>query len=492
MSSPYKLIEPGTWISPASKSRRSKDSNGSPTELSIHSFDSTGSKKSTNKKKSDRKTPDKKHSIRLRKIRVLKKKKKILSFITFGCWNRFVDPNSTSTKGLGFQQVLPAIQQHVDRSHLSTDFVLISGDNYYPTKDKDKNKNKKVNPTHLQDGFSMLPKNTDVHLILGNHDIETGSNIVDAYTDQSIKCNISKLEKSALHPEVGLKDAPKIHIFHAFMWTPCTAIIMFDTSLYDNLDEDTVDCYDVFEPLQITPDYDKRQQRIKEQEDYIMNFLKRQQKRQKEIQNVILMGHYPIVSIKMKEVKETEKDKKKADEESVVEVPKEKKKDKEKKMKEKAECCYFTHLFTNIYNHFTLIDKIKHPKYYYLCADVHMYQKVIVNIPIVHKPEKILDQLPGTVVDLDTGDESPKPIEPHKQMEITQFVVGTGGAELNEPPDTNPINQNSKRKTVAIPNTRTEHPIEFNVELAQKLNGFLQCILDPNTSNLWFEFHKVI
>lgn len=415
---------------------------------------------------------------RLERMGSLPIKPVIKRFISFGCWNRFVEPNKESKKGFGFQKVLPEIQKHVDTQ--PTDFVLISGDNYYPAKEKDHTtgeKIKTVNAEQLQAGFSILPKNTDVHLILGNHDIETNpsigkGNIVDSNTQgQTTKCKISELEKSALHPEVGLKDAPKIHIFHAFMWTPNTAIIMFDTSLYDDLDEDTVDCYDKFELIKEFSIEDKRQKRIKEQEDYIMGFL--ETRRIQPIQNVVLMGHYPIVSIKMKEAKEKDKDKKKekkSAEESTKDKP---------KMKEKAECCLFTHLFTNIYNMF---DQSKQPRYYYLCSDVHMYQKVIVKIPIVPEPTKTL---PGEIETLDTGDESL--VEPLKKMEITQYVVGTGGAELDEPPKLNP----TEPKTVTIPKTNTEQIVEFNVEQAQKSNGFLECVLYPGDPKLYFEFNPI-
>ena len=408
----------------------------------------------------------------------------IKRFISFGCWNRFVDSNSTSKKGFGFQKVLPEIQKHVDIPGYKTDFVLISGDNYYPAKDKNHagEKIKTVNADQLQAGFSLLPKNTEVHLILGNHDIETGPNIFNTQ-GQTTKCNISKLEKSALHPEVSLKDALKIHIFHAFMWTPNTAIIMFDTSLYDDLDPDTVDCYDEFEPLKEFLIEDKKQKRIKEQEDYIMDFL--EQNSTQPIQNVILMGHYPIVSIKMKEAKEKDKKKdKKSEEKSTKDKP---------KMKEKAECCLFTHLFTDIHQMFDH-RQLQQPHYHYLCADVHMYQKVIVNIPIVPKPEKTS---PGEIEDLETGDESlvslskKTIIEPPKQMEITQYVVGTGGAELDDPPSLNPrdsVNE-VKPKTVTIPNT--EQIVEFNVEQAQKSNGFLECVLYPGDPKLYFEFNPI-
>lgn len=481
-SSVVSITDPSKWAQPprrisfrSSKSaqRRSRSANKKGRSLSPSNKQSA---KSASKNKPIKRT----RSLGRLKMISLPIKPVIKRFISFGCWNRFVDPNSTSKKGFGFQKVLPEIQTHIDTPGYKTDFVLISGDNYYPTKDKDPagEKRKMVNADQLQAGFSMLPKNTDVHLILGNHDIETNpsigqGNIVDSNTQgQTTKCKISELEKSALHPEVGLKDAPKIHIFHAFMWTPNTAIIMFDTSLYDNLDEDTVDCYDKFEPLNgVFPIEDKRQKRIKEQEDYIMDFLKTH--RTQPIQNVVLMGHYPIVSIKMKEAKE--KDKKKSEEESTKDKP---------KMKEKVECCLFTHLFTNIYNMF---DQSKQPRYHYLCADVHMYQKVIVNIPIVPKPEKTLS---GEIETLDESlDESP--VESLKTMEIIQYVVGTGGAELDDPPKLNPRYSTNqiKPKTIKIPNT--EQIVEFNVEQAQKTNGFLECVLYPEDPELYFGFHFI-
>ena len=124
-------------------------------------------------------------------------------FIQFGCWNNI------NKKGC-LENVMKKLNEYVTTDVTKPDFIVITGDNYYPqkekeNKDKDKDKNKdKVDSEpvvkekkkekkekketvdgeieekkkiikfkDIEYGFQLLPKNIPIYTILGNHDLET-------------------------------------------------------------------------------------------------------------------------------------------------------------------------------------------------------------------------------------------------------------------------------------------------------------------------------
>jgi hypothetical protein len=352
----------------------------------------------------------------------------------------------------GFQKVMPKLNAFIEDRNHTTDFVLVAGDNYYPeknkTKDKEKNKTKDkekdnkqkiIHADALKSGFDSLPTNVDVHIILGNHDVETGEQMFvpsekgqDAGLDQAKSCLIAELERSHVN------NKQTLNVYKTFMWTEDTAIVMFDTTIYDLLEPDanteSVECYRPFfngivgnkiADNEISDNEISAKQIVDEQEEHILQFLR---ENGSEIKHVILVGHYPIVSVKGKIDESTGK------------------------TKNKTECCLFSDFLKKIHGVFTQQIPEQIPEYHYLCADVHMYQRGTVNL-----------DFPG-------NSHSKSVKDTIRPMTIEQYVVGTGGAALDDLPDTSdPL--------IKCKNNTTNIPITYSISEAKKENGFLHCII---------------
>ena len=125
------------------------------------------------------------------------------------------------------------------------------------------------------------------------------------------------------------------------------------------------------------------------------------------IKNLIIIGHQPITGIKYKEgIKQP----------PLNDIP------------------YFKPVLLEIYN--LLGSEIK---YFYLCADLHLYQEGLITL---------------------TNEEE------QKEMEIKQFIVGTGGTELDD----------------AIPNdinfVLSSETIHYNMISSKQECGVLKCEVD--------------
>ena len=360
-------------------------------------------------------------------------------FIHFGCWNRFDGTD-------GFQSVLRKVNDSIVTEPV--DFVLVAGDNYYPEKKKDivtGEQRKTIDALNLKAGFDALPKTVDVHLILGNHDVETGEELFVPNGTQAPQCLITNLERE-LVPPVGVdetKSGPKqtLNVFKTFLWNGHTAIVMFDTTLYELKDGDeSLNCYLPFYTKKPTAPISV-QDLIKEQEDSILKFIT---DNRRQIQNVVFVGHSPIVSAKSKM-------------------------EKDKPPKNKISCKLFGGLLEKV--HRMLVSKPSPksksksksksnttnlpPKYYYLCADVHLYQTGTVTMRFPNLPSPMM---------------------------IKQYVVGTGGAELDDPPTSANIEMevpDGPEKKVAF---------SYDIDKSLKTHGFLRCISDNHTGNIQFEF----
>lgn len=350
-------------------------------------------------------------------------------FVHFGCWNRF---NVDS----GFQTVIPKLNNFINDPNKSTDFVLIAGDNYYPEKTKDKGSKKKIiHADLLKSGFDSLPTTIDVHIIMGNHDMETGDQMFvpsERGLDTAKACLITELERSHMNDSNHKKQT--LNVYNTFMWKGDTAIVMFDTTIYDLLGANTesVECYRPFfngiAAKEIVDNGITAKEIVDEQENHILLFLNQNKSK---IKHVVLVGHYPIVSVKGKIDEATGK------------------------TKNKIECCLFSGFLEKIHRTCHHVRGKSSPEYHYLCADVHMYQRGTVNL-----------EFPGN---------------PIHQMTIKQYVVGTGGADLDDLPDTT--------KTIKCDDQKNNIPIEYSISEAKKENGFLHCIRRlGKSSTLAFEF----
>jgi hypothetical protein len=324
-----------------------------------------------------------------------------MKFVQFGCWNqKYCDMANSSTNPLS--TVMKALNAYTETE--KPDMLIISGDNYYTEKIKIKNakgKTEKKKIIHLKDliaGIQCLPKQKglEINMILGNHDLETqkekSNNIFieeigDAYLEQK-NCLILETEQKVVE---RLKKETQQNFNYDFFLSRYdkatdTLFLLLDTSMYDEDDaEDMLPCYQFF----LSQKYS------------VLNEIKtisaiRTLQRQlvlaavaeysDKCKRIIISGHHPIMSYKLK-VNEEKPEKTRY--EFIEGFP------------------LFIELLKEIHAQASKAaagqkqqqEKIE---YYYLCADLHLYQKGTVSI-----------------------------INNSNKMDIQQYVVGTGGTELD-------------------------------------------------------------
>ena len=338
------------------------------------------------------------------------------SFIHFGCWNNLNIKNKDGKiKPLGcLNKVMEKLNSYVSENEVS--FISIAGDNYYPEKKKIEEKKKKIIiPELLVRGFDLLPKSLPIYMILGNHDLETNLKI------DNQKIFINSLDNpepvrscSILTNETNIiKDLPNIsyNFFKAEMMGSNTLILMIDSDIYSIDAFNYLPCYSKF----LEKDISSIEEIQRYQYELIFQSIN-QYNVTGNIRNLILIGHQPITGIKFKDgVKEP----------PLNDIP------------------YFKPILIEIYN--SLGDDIK---YFYLCADLHLYQKGIVTL----KKED-------------------------KMMTIQQYIVGTGGTELDD----------------EIPNIKfkvTGENMDYEMEECKAECGFLHSKLEGEKMS--FEFIPII
>ena len=301
------------------------------------------------------------------------------NFINFGCWNKI-------NNNPGLFNVVKSIKKEKN-----IDFFIINGDNYYQKKDKsnkdksNKEKSKKEKSTKvivkedLINGFKLLDfakknendneKHKELYLLLGNHDIELINE----------RCDTTILQKDFVTNNKNYHFPNNLTMFKEI---GKTLIIMIDTNIYDNEDPT---CYkDIFDDEQLIQIVENKDIPIEEKnhvlKKYQYNLIHDFFNTGKKYKNIIVCGHHPIYGIKIKEIKIKEN----LEEKKII--------------KEQL-------LHNDIYNIFFEIKE--HAKiFYYLCSDIHNYQEGIVTI-------------------------KNKTMEINNTMEINQYIVGTGGADLD-------------------------------------------------------------
>ena len=278
--------------------------------------------------------------------------------------------------------VLQSLRNNINKNQeKSIIFIIIAGDNYYPdqvkikkgTKSNNNLKLKSIIVKNLLSGFDCLPKNIETFILLGNHDIENinSSNIKTKYskipeitehqnviynnyksylnpnnsnlneliirssTNNNIKeCLIYKIQKFYANFQ---KNLNLIYNNVGFRIINSTLVIMIDTNLYDmNEGSKELICYN-----QIYSSNLSLNDLISIQNTQVFEIIQSELK--DNIKNVVLTGHHPIISSKIK------KDKFKTIPINNIEL--------------------FIELFRIIPNE---INK------YYLCADTHLYQEGII------------------------------------------------------------------------------------------------------------------
>jgi hypothetical protein len=235
----------------------------------------------------------------------------------------------------------------------------VAGDNYYPGKEKNKVTGEKVKtivPGDLAAGFACLPKGVPIDMLLGNHDLETNM-YLSGFTDKKeTDCFITKAEiKEAIPNHIDL-------VVQKARSNGETLVLLIDTSMYDDdAIAEMLPCYKKMAGYAgIASKEELRTEQMRFIQDAIAAF---------QGENIIFIGHHPITGYKLK-------------------------KDKIKLIQAFPS---FLAMLKNIYQ--------PEKKYYYLCADLHLYQEGTVLLPV-----------------------------DGAKMEIQQYIVGTGGTELDPDP----------------------------------------------------------
>ena len=449
-------------------------------------------------------------------------KKNMTNFIHFGCWNNL---NETGNLKPVMTKLRKMILERKTSSLPEIDFISVAGDNYYPDKpdkqkDKDKtktktkgapkdkkdkknkkNKRKLVYPQHIETGFNMLPKNIDIHMIIGNHDLET--NLDPTKPTLFVKDTENADTEAVDNPEVGCKiittqqnqAATNSRIMYTLhddrVLTNDTLVLMIDTSMYTMDYKKYLTCYNIFL---------KEDHTIETLMDKQLNFIVKKLKENSNIKNLILIGHHPITGVKIKENTVTH----------LKDIPR------------------FMSVLTIIYN--TLQKDVN---YYYLCADLHIYQEGIIRLDMPAPNDSLLmnesksasdtpntsdmssanDEFKDTSPDTKKSREESSNMElfvtpdnpsPDKktyatnepleertpilnQMVINQYVVGTGGTELDD--DVSSVGKNYSFNIRYDLLDNVHYNLYYEMTNSIHSNGFLECNVTPE--GIVFNFHPL-
>lgn len=285
-------------------------------------------------------------------------------FVTFGCWNEDCCDES---------KPVVRVLNKINNEDSDASFFIVTGDNYYPKKDKETGK-KITDKTQLLTSFELLreklltTEDKELFLLLGNHDVE--KTIQEGEQQEESNCYVSNFEKDFI--EQHFTSGKKIHFPKELVMFKKigehTLIIMIDTNIYSGED---LTCYEWIE---------RRDEEIEEfraklqhlQQQKIIDILKEEQR--EKYKNIFVCGHNPLIGFKNQKVKDG-------------------------KVKGGIDTCH-----EKLYE--LLFSLQEHGEsFYYLCADIHNYQMGTVTI----------ETGPGT-----------------KPMKINQHIVGIGGTELDE------------------------------------------------------------
>jgi predicted MPP superfamily phosphohydrolase len=339
-------------------------------------------------------------------------------FIHFGCWNNTnIKIKDIKPKPIGcIEPVMKTLNSYLETTEKKPNFIVVAGDNYYPDKFKkeDDTKVKIIYPNKLIEGFDLLPKEIPIHMILGNHDLETNgkknSLFVNSTDTPELKdCAIINIEQDVIREKKREKLNIDYKLFNSKYLKNNTLLLMIDTSMYSDDIEKFLPCYNRF--LERT--FANSQELIEFQNHQIYETISRYLGR---INNIIIIGHHPITGLKFKEEK--------IENEEIIPAH----------IELLSDIIIFENVLKEIYR--MIGPDIN---YYYLCADLHMYQEGIVQLT------------------LDDG----------STMNINQYIVGTGGTKLDDviPED------------LEVP---TRAGINYIMNNVQYKCGFLECTIQDS------------
>ena len=364
-----------------------------------------------------------------------------MSFIHFGCWNNVVNKNAC------FNTTFNLLSEHV--KNYKVDFLSISGDNFYPYKVKNTKfddgklvykEDKKVsliNYKQLAFGFNRLKglkkKVGDIKMILGNHDLQTQCKLLlsnefnGTYDDDNLDdynvtkehgCNIIQWEIEASKVDIN------IDLFHVYRHKK-HLVLMIDTSMYTlkNETDEYIECYNVFI---------SKKKRASIQSTYTIEQLRELQNKkvlqQLSDEILVLIGHHPMITVKSKK-----NDAGEPEVQTSTDIP------------------FFDTLLKSI------ATLKQNRTIYYLCADLHLYQRGVITV--------VVDGVTFT---------------------IHQIVVGTGGTELDNDYPRNIRGENFHMTYQSDP-TLPEIELDYQVTDYKVECGFLIGDLHTNTPEFHFK-----
>lgn len=435
---------------------------------------------------------------------------KIEKFIHFGCWNKgHCDINKTINQS-SLTQVMKKLNEISSNDLTKPDFILVAGDNYYPEKRNDAQlgKIKKLYIENLESGFDCLPKNIESNVILGNHDLENGVYLEsDNASNKPNDCNIidTEINFSDKSPNINLK------LFNSkIISNGKTLILMIDSTIYDNESNDYLECYKkILKKTIEIEDVSLNSLTIDDIKNLQKDFVESEiDKHIDTIINVIIVAHHPITCYKYKKII------KKIETQREIEDIEEKKQDDISKLKDKEVVDEYTEL-QSVKNDITdneeifggsngdndegktVIEQIEHKvflvdtpgfgltnllynsiyyklknnvNYYYLCADLHLYQYGTISI------------IPD--------------IKQDETMNIKQYIVGTGGTDMDENPfkyNTNTVKNSIIFEPINNRDSQEKHIVKYVVtedymrNISSTTHGFLECHI-VNDEQLKFRF----
>jgi hypothetical protein len=358
----------------------------------------------------------------------------LTKFIHFGCWSSgFCNINNPNN---ALSNVLKVLQDYLIKNP-DIYCIIVSGDNYYPEKIKENGSKKKIfNLSNLVSGLNCLRTSSldrNVYLLIGNHELDNNENMVDVNNNKIDECEILKTELN-ISNDLNFTLDNYLDSIILNLQINNTLLIMIDTTMYD-IEENDLDfqCYKILikntnkniDEKEITLSYIKENQRLR-----VENLLKKviETKNIDFIKNICIFGHHPLCHSKYK--------------------------NNEWKFNilnnDDAIHLFYTTIFEYVKKNTS--NKIN---YYYLCADLHNYEYGIINM----KKEDYEDDA---------------------CMLIQQYIVGTGGSELDEIG-----NEQPKIFSKSLKNMNFHYEI---IDSKEKY-GFLDCSIMNGT--MFFDFIEV-
>ncbi len=335
----------------------------------------------------------------------------------------------------------------------------------------------------LRQGIDYLPSTTPIYMILGNHDLETNTEgnlyIRNPGTPETLEtpenkdCEIIQLELDSLLQ----KQNVEYFFFKSRMLNFETLILMIDTSIYEIDGEASIylPCYNKF--FQNNKLYKNENMKpfddIKKLRSYQLHKIMKAIKTNINIKHLIIVGHHPIYQLK-------------------------KKKDTIPPIKYISDIhINFVPVLKNIFE--MLQDDVK---YYYLCSDLHLFQKgkiqIIIKAPITREIVQTQRRKSQTQRrksqtqrrksqtqrrNSQTQGRNSQTQEEYKIMEIQQFIVGTGGTELDDKLVDDTLIDITPKDIIR---TYKERNVIYTFEEEQQECGFLECTITNGQPN--FEF----